>query len=141
MSTTLDAIVDRVSSVAAGMGYTEAVTPFSFDQQPVGTIDQCIRILGGGQTPPKGGFRMSEVRIDRVTIWVARKYAGEPRTVTRVLTRDMHSLTAAIMTDGLITSGEYAIPDEGRVHEIRAEPGAEYAVLQMTVPVDYESQL
>jgi hypothetical protein len=141
MATTLDAIVDRVSSVAATLGYFEAQTPFSFDQQPTGNLDGCFRVIGSGQNPPKGGFRFSEVRIDRVTIWVARKWAGEPRTAVRTLTRDMHSLTAAIMDDGHITSGEYAVPDDGRVHRISTEPGAEYAVLEMTVPVDYESQL
>jgi hypothetical protein len=34
-----------------------------------------------------------------------------------------------------------AVTDDGRLHELRADPGAEYAVLQLTVPVDYESQL
>jgi hypothetical protein len=53
----------------------------------------------------------------------------------------MHSLTAAVAYDGHLGGGDYAVPDDGRVHEIRTEPGAEYAVLQMTVPVDYESQL
>lgn len=141
MSTTLDAIVDRARSVTAALGYHEAQTPFDFSLQPDGAIDTCFRIVDSGAQRIVGGFRYSETRVDRITVWVARKYAGEPTQAKRLLTRDMHSITAGIVRDGHEDSGEYAVPDDGRVHEIRAEPGATYAVLQMTVPVDYESQL
>jgi hypothetical protein len=141
VATTLDVVTDRVRSLAVGLGYVETQTPFSFDLQPVGAIDGAFRVLDSGAQRIVGGFKYSEVRIDRLTIYVGRKLAGTPTQAKRLLTRDMHSLTAAIVRDGHETSGEYAVPDDGRVHEIRAEAGAEYAVLQMTVPVDYESQL
>lgn len=141
MSTTLDAIVDRVRSLTTTLGYIETQTPFSFDQQPAGAIDACLRIVERSGQGAIGGFKLSETRQDVLQIWVARKTAGEPTTAKRLLTRDMHSITAAVVTDGAFTSGEYAVLDAGRIHELRAEPGAEYAVLQMTVPVDYESQL
>jgi hypothetical protein len=142
VATTLDVVTDRVRSllVTAPFAYIEAQTPFSFDQQPVGAIDACFRIVDAGSNKVTVGFAYSETRVDRLDIWVARKFAGDPTAAKRTLTRDMHSITAAIARDGEQISGDYCL-DDGRAHVIRADPGAEYAVLQLTVPVNYEAQL
>jgi hypothetical protein len=143
MATTLDVIADRVRSIlaAAPFEFQEAETPFSFDLQPDGGIDRCFRLVDAGANRIVGGFSYSETRVDRSQIWVARRYDGDAKAAKRLLTRDMHSITAAMVRDGHAISGEYAVTDDGRLHELRADPGAEYAVLQLTVPVDYESQL
>jgi hypothetical protein len=140
MATTLDAITDRVRSLTVGLGYTESQTPFSFDQQPTGTIDGAIRIIDRNQRVV-GGLRYSEERTDQLEIWVARKLNAEPTTAKRTLTRDMHSITAAVVRDGHQVSGEYSVSDDGRTHETRAEQGAEYALLRMVLPVNFETEL
>jgi hypothetical protein len=139
-ATTLDVIVDRVRSVCGTLGLIESAEPFSFKQQPTGAIDGCFRIVDRSQRII-GGMNYTEERTDQVVIWVAKKYAGEPTAAKQVLTRQMHSLTAAVTYDGHITSGDYSIPDDGRAYEIRADQGAEYAVLQLTIPVNYETSV
>lgn len=138
--TTLDAICDGTRSLLTTLGYVEAVSPFDFDMQPTGNLDACFRVTDAGTNRATAGFRFSETRVDRLVIYVARKFAGEPVTAHRVLTRDMHSITAAVARYGEETLGEFCL-DDGRAHEIRAGKGAEYAVLQLTVPVNYEAQL
>jgi hypothetical protein len=141
MATTLDVITDRIRSLlVSSLGYVESQTPFSFDQQPTGNIDGATRIVDRNQRVI-GGMRFSEERVDQLEIWVARKLNGEPTTAKRTLTRDMHSITAAVVRDGHQVSGEYCVPDEGRAHETRAEPGAEYALLRLVLPVNYETEL
>lgn len=142
MATTLDVIGDGVRSllVSTPFTYVESQSPFDFDMQPVGGIDGCFRLGDAGSNRVIAGFRFSETRQDRLQIWVARKFAGEPTQVRRILTQDMHSITAAVARYGEQTSGDFCLVD-GRQHEIRADAGSEYAVLQLTVPVDYETQL
>lgn len=141
MSTTIDAIVDRCRSVVLGspFSYVEAQSPFDFDRTTAGLIDGSIRIVDAGSNRIKAGFGFTETRIDRITVWVARKFNGDPTTGKRLLSRDMSSITTAIVRDGHQVSGEYAIEDEGRQHEIRAEQGAEFAVMQLVLPVNYET--
>ncbi len=138
--TTMDVIVDRVRSVCVTLGLIEAAEPFSFKQQPTGAIDGCFRLVDRSQGVI-GGFNFTEERTDQVQIWVAKKYAGDPGAAKQVLTQQMHSLTSAVAYDGHVSSGDYSIPDSGRSYVIQADQGAEYAVLQLTMPVNYESQL
>jgi hypothetical protein len=65
-----------------------------------------------------GGFAFAEDRTDTLQIWVARKRNGDYDAVRRALLRDVHSLTAAIVRDGAVTSGDYDVPDTGRGHAI-----------------------
>lgn len=143
MPTTVDAIGDRVRSLLVGSPFTfvEAQSPFNFDLQPDGSVDQCFRVTDRGAQQIIGGFQYSETRVDLIEVWVARKFDAEPTTARRLLTRDMHSIAAAIVRDGHEDGGDYSVEDAGRAHEIRVEAGAEFAVLQMRVPVNYESQL
>lgn len=142
MPTTVDAIADRVRSllVASPFAFSEAQSAFDFDKDTDGTVDQCFRVTDRSGTVI-GGFNYSETRSDVLEIWVARKFHSEPREARRLLTRDMHSVTAAIVRDGHELGGDYAVDDNGRQHEIRVEAGAAFAVLQLRVPVNYESQL
>jgi hypothetical protein len=142
VATTIDEIVDRIRSVlvASPFEYVESQSPFDFTQQPVGSIDGAFRVIDRGTPRVKGGFRYSEDRTDSVQIWVAKKFAGEPVNARRTLSRAMSSISVAVTRDGHDTSGEYVVPDDGRSYEIRAEQGAEYAVLQFTLPVNYEFQ-
>ena len=135
-----DGLRDRVTSVCVGLGFTTAQTPFSFELQPSGVIDEVFRIetesLG-----VVGGFNFTEDRTDLVNIWVARKYAGEPEAIYRRLQQDIGSIRSAVVRDGAVTSGEYAVPDDGWSATVARETGKEFAVLRIAIPCNYEYQL
>ena len=142
MSTTIGEIVDRVNSLlaAAPFEFVQSQSPFDFDHQPNGAIDKCYRVLNGGSNRTVPGFRFSETRIDRVVVYVARRFDADPTQAERLLTMDASSIVAAICRDGESVVGEYCLED-GRTFDVRTDPGANHAVLQVTVPVNYETTL
>jgi hypothetical protein len=140
---TLDVIVDRIRSICASppFSFTEAEAWDSFDLQPSGNIDGVFRIPPPSSQSVRGRFDYVEDRTDSVQIWIARERNADTDAIRRVLTRDMHSLTAAIVRDAHQDSGDYVVPDEGRGHSIQAPPGKTYAALRFTIAVNYEAQL
>lgn len=139
---TADVIVDRVRSVCAGSPFwlQEAVTWASFDLQPSQNLDGVFRIPPPVSDGVIGGFQFAEDRTDLLEIWVARRHNQDFATARQTLLRDVHSLTAAIVRDASVASGDYAVPDGGRAHSIEA-PGTDYLTLRLTLPVNYEAQL
>jgi hypothetical protein len=135
---TADTLIDRVTSVCAALGFRLAQTPFSFDLQPSGQIDQVFRVewVSGFV---RGGFNYTEERNDFATIWVARTHNGTPHEVYRTLSADVSSLRAAVIRDGLETSGEYLVPDDGFDWDIQRATGSSYAVLRCQIPLNYEA--
>lgn len=138
MATTIDVIRDRIASVCASapFQFNEATTPFDFALQASGLIDGSYRLtceLGS----VIGGFNYSEERTDLVDIWVARKQTADPKTAYRLLTTDVNSLRAAVIRDGL--NGDYFVPDDGAAFSVSHEDGQEFAVLKLTIPVNFES--
>ena len=140
MATTIDVIRDRIASICGGapFQFTEAVTPFDFELQPSGAIDGAFRVTSA-QGSVIGGFNYSEERTDHVDVWVARKQAGAAGVCYRQLLLDASSLRAAVVRDGLVNGGDYAVPDDGAEYAIEHESGREYAVLRLTVPVNFEA--
>jgi hypothetical protein len=142
MSTTLDVIRDRVASLCAStpFNFLEAETPFSFDLQPSGSIDQVFRLEteGGGVI---GGFNYTEERTDLIQVWLARKQGADPTLTYRTLLADASSMRAAVIRDGATGGGDYDVPDDGAGLSIQHDPGVTFAVLRLTVPVNYEAQL
>lgn len=137
---TIDTIRTRIASICAKspFSFTQAKTPFSFELQPTGEIDKVFRLEV--QAPHViGGFNFTEERTNQITIWLARKHAGDPEAVYRQLLDDMEALRAAVIRDGAVTSGEYMVPDEGAGMSIQRESGKEFAVLRLTIPVNYET--
>ena len=139
---TADAIVDRVRSICISLPFQFIEADWdTFDRQPASNIDAVFRI-----PPPKsgtviGGFSYMEDRTDTLEIWVARRHNQDFDTVRRQLIQDVHSLTAAVVRDGSVASGDYSVPDEGRGHEFGIEDGSEYVTLTLTLPVTYDAQL
>ena len=88
-----------------------------------------------------GGFNYSEERTDTMRIWVARKQQADPEGTYARLQVDARSLRAAIVRDGHQDGGDYSVPDAGDGVRIQREAGKEYAVLQFTIPVNYEAGL
>ncbi len=138
MATTINAIVTRISDRLIGLSLLPSQTPFSFDMQTAGVVDGSFRILTRAQRVI-GGFRYTEERIDQVVIWVAKTFEDDPTYATSELMALIHTITSAIVRDGHEVSGEYSVPDEGRSHDLRADAGSAYAVLQLTIPVCYET--
>lgn len=140
---TADVIVDRVRSVCAGspFNFVEAVSWANFDLQPNMNVDEVFRILPPSSQFVQGGFGFTEDRRDQMQIWVARKTNGDYDAVRRALLKDVHSLTAAVTRDALVTSGDYDVPDGGRGHAITEDAGRTYVTLRLTLPLQYEAQL
>lgn len=135
---TPDVLRDRVSSVVAVLGFTQAQTPFSFELQPSGQIDRVFRVeLSAGTVI--GGFNYTEERTDVAAIWLARTHNGTPSETYRTLVSDVSSVRSAVIRDGLQVSGDYLVPDDGFDWEIQREPGSAFAVLRLTVPLNYET--
>lgn len=143
-ATTADAIVDRLRSVCSKppFEFTEAVAWHTFDLQPSGNADQVFRVHPPSSQSVQGGFGYAEDRTDTVQIWVARKHNQQYAAVRKTLLRDMHSLTAAVVRDAHVQSGDYGIPDEGRGHTVSPDiAGREYVTLRLTLPINYDAQL
>jgi hypothetical protein len=137
VSTTIDVLRNRVSSVCATLGWIEAQTPFDFDLQPSGAIDGVFRSEASAGSVI-GGFNFSEERTDLITVWIARKNTATPNESYTTLLTDITSLRAAVIRDGH-NSGEYFVPDEGSVWDLTHDDGREYAVAELTLPVNYEA--
>jgi hypothetical protein len=130
---------DRISSVCADSPFhwTQSQTPFSFDLQPSGQIDEVFRVeLEAGSAI--GGFNYTEERIDSIHVWVAKKHAPDISETYRTLLNSASSLRAAVIRDGSAVSETYSIPNAGIVLQIQREAGKEFAVVRQTVPVCYE---
>lgn len=140
MATTIAVIRDRIASVCASAPFAlrEALTPFDFDLQPTGLIDGVFR-LTSEQGQVIGGFNYSEERTDLVEIWVARKQAGAPQATYRQLLTDASSVRAAVIRDGVTGGGDYHVPADGAGFSVQHDTGREYAVLKLTLPVNFEA--
>lgn len=144
MATTLDVIVDRVRSlcVSAPFDFQESarLDRFDWDAAPVIGDASVFRIETSSQ-PPRGGSGFSEERTDLLAVTVGRAINADYDGTRRALLRTSHSLTAAVVRDGAVTSGSYAVPDSGASTRIEADPAALYLTLRLTLPVNYEAQL
>jgi hypothetical protein len=138
----LDVLRDRVTSicVADPFGFIPATTPFNFDQQPHGTIDKCFRLTSDIGTVI-GGTSYSEQRTDPITIWLARKMNADAPTTYRQLVTDASSLRAAVIRDGVTGGGDYDVPDGGSSGQVQHQKNTEYAVLRLTIPLNYETSV
>lgn len=139
---TVDVIVDRLRSICAGpvFEFGEAVSWSSFDLQPTTNLDGVFRIPPPSSQSSEDWFDYAESRTDSVEIWVARKRNNDYNTVRRQLMQDVHSLTAAVIRDGLEANGDYGVMDSGRGHSIQDQPKADYVTLRLTLPVNYDAQ-
>jgi len=140
MATTIAVLRDRIASVCARSPFTltQAATPFDFDLQPTGQIDGVFRLTSEAGDVI-GGFNYSEERTDRVEIWIARKQAASPGGAYRLLLADATSIRAAVIRDGVTGGGDYHVPPDGAGMSINHDPGREYAVLRLTLPINYEA--
>jgi len=132
----------RVNSVCASapFDFIQAPSPFSFSQTPTGLIDRAFRIEME-EAGVIGGLSYTEDRTDLVHIWVARALASAPQDTYRSLLTDATSLTAAVVRDGAELGGDYDVPDDGRGKTLEHDRTNEFALLRLTLPVNYEAAL
>jgi hypothetical protein len=97
--------------------------------------------LESESTQVQGGSHFTEVRVDQLTVSVARLHHSQPDACYQALLADCTSITAAVVRDGAETSGDYDVPDTGRGYAILHETGRAFSILRLTLPVDYEAQL
>lgn len=139
MPTSVDVIRARVASVcaAAPFQFVAAISPFDFDLQPTGQIDQVFRITSEGDTVV-GGFNYSEERTDLLEVWVARKQLNAGNAAYTTLLADASAIRAAVIRDGATGGGDYTVPDGGGF-SIDHGDGQEFAVLRLAIPVNYDA--
>jgi hypothetical protein len=142
MPTTRMALLARVTSLccAAPFALTRATVPFDFKQQPTGGIDRCVRIEDEHRSVI-GGFNFSEDRTALFHIWIARKYLADPHATYAALQTDVTSLTSAIVRDGAVGGGDYAVLDDGMGVSFQHDTGQEYALARLSLPINFESVL
>lgn len=141
MPTRREVLTDRINSVCAAtpFRFTQAKSPFDFTKQPTGQIDQVFRVEMQAESVI-GGLNYSEDRTDLAVIWIARKHQSAHQVVYRALETDVTSLTSAIVRDGSTGGGDFHVPDGGGV-SFQHDPGLEYAVARLAIPINYESAL
>lgn len=144
MATTLDTIIDRVRSlcVSAPFDYTEAARLDRFEWDAAQTFgDLSVFRVEAVSQQARGGTGFSEERTDLVTVTVGRAVQADYDVARRALTRSSHSLTAAIVRDGAVSSGSYTVPDTGFSSRVESDQTRAYLTLRVTLPINYEAQL
>lgn len=139
-ATTLDAIVDRVRAVVAARGYHETGEPFTFDRTPAQDIDGAFRVATGA-VRPTGQVGAWEEHTTTVDIWLAARHGQDVTGTAQALRQAAHSLTAALVRDGMASTAYDVVEDGGRTLDVQQEPGRLYTVLRLGVPVSYETTL
>lgn len=139
MATTARTIRERVRTLlsAPPFEFTEAVSPFDLIHQPTGELDQVFRVehetdlveayLGGG-----------EERTDRIIVFLARKQVPTPQECYDALVDDADAIRLALIDDGPLGTGDYSIPNAGHGISLTHETGAEFSVVRLSIPVNYE---
>jgi len=140
MATTIDAIVDRVRSLCctSPFAFTEAVSSEDFTRQATGRGDQVFRVKARGGAA-RGQVAYTEERTDSIDVEVIRAIGADYDATRRRLLKDATSLTAAIIRDGHVSSGEYTVPDGGRSSDVIGAQGQSFLTMRLTVPVNYEA--
>lgn len=136
---TEDELVDRVRDVCIANGYTEAVGA-DFTRQPTGTITDGAFTVGLSGTAARGGMNFTEEARATIQVAVVRPLDDDYQQARRQALQDGRTLLEDITRDGAVTSGEYAVED-GRALTVETPRGANYVLLRLSVPVNFEAQL
>jgi hypothetical protein len=139
MATTEDALVDRVRSVVSGLGYDEAVG-FDFARTPTGANAEAFVVTFSGETP-RGGTAFSEEATGLIEVALSQPVNNNPQTARRTVLQRLRTVLRAIVQDGAVTSGEYAVDDTGRRMTVEAPRGANFLIGRVRVPVNFEATL
>lgn len=136
---TEDELIDRIRTVCTDAGYTEAVGA-DFTRQPTGSITEGAFTVALTGLSSVGGMNFTEEARATVQIAIVRPWDADYQQARRRALQDGRTLLAAIVRDGAVTSGAYAVED-GRTLTVDTPSGASYLVLRLGVPVNFEAAL
>jgi len=139
MATTEAALLARITSVCVSAGYTQAVEQ-TLAQQPLNAIDGAF-VLNLFRDTSQGGMNFTEEARVVASVELARLKNDDIPAAQSTLSTDFRTLLSAIVRDGALTSGEYAVEDAGLTAEVLAPEGASYLVLRARIPCNYEATL
>ena len=139
MATTEAAILARVRTRLDTDGFHEAVG-LDFAKEPSGTLEKAYVLTWMGDAPI-GGMGYTEEGRGRLQVALARAIDNDYETAVQALTADWREILLALVDDGHVQGGDYAIEDAGRTTSLEAPTGASYLVLRLSVPVNFEAVL
>ncbi len=135
-ATTTKAIIDRFQAVceATPLSLSKTVQPLSFDTQPAPTVDDRYWIEDEGLSSSETVTNNAEVRVDRLTVWLALRHETDGQTQIETLEETMNTVERRILADGPANS--YTATIEQR--EIQRQDGVEVVLARLAFLVDYD---
>jgi hypothetical protein len=134
---TESALLDRVRAVCLAQQFVEA-PGLDFARVPAQAADRSFALRYAGQTPT-GGMSFAEEARGTVMLSILRVIRSDYACAQRDLLADARALLVAVVEDGAVTSGEYAVEDGGRSIDVQAPRGANYLVGMLRIPVNFEA--
>lgn len=142
MATCANSLRGRITALVTTdpFAYLATPTPDGTSDVPMDALDGAIQVeIQAGSV--QGALGMYETRIDDLVLTVTRLHGGDPQACYDALLTDVTSLTSAVIRDGALNGGDFAVPDAGRGFSISHPPGAAYSRVRLTLPLDYEVEL
>ena len=136
-ATTIKAIIDRFQAVieASPISLTATVQPFSFDTQPATALDDRYWVEDAGLSESQSVTNNAEVRIDRLTVWLALRHTLGGQSQAEALEATLVNVERYIVADGPANS--YAATMDGREIQRKEDTGVILAALAFLVDYDY----
>lgn len=139
MATTEVAVMARVKTVCEGLGY-RVVDDLDIVRQPQAAADKVVTVRYSASTPI-GGFGFTEEARGAVLVSVLRLVQPTYAAAKDRVWADGRTIYSAVVRDGAVTTGEYAVEDGGQAFEVDAPRGANYLIGRLRVPVNFEAVL
>lgn len=136
---TEDALIDRVRAVCAAQRLVES-TGFDFLKQPGLAIDGAFIVAYAADTPVSDMGMREEAR-GTVTVSGVKSVNNDHQAARRSAWQKVRAVFNAIVEDGAVTSGEYAVESGSRTFRVESPKGANYLVWSLTAAVNFEATL
>jgi hypothetical protein len=132
----LSDIIARFRTVleAAPVSLTETREAFSHERQPNAALENSYYLEDGGIVSSRSVSNYDVVRLDRLTVFIAKKLAFDGATAMDALEDTLVSVERALVADG--TSQGYNVNVEQR--RMTRPAGRDYCVGSLAVTVDYD---
>ena len=136
-TTTFPAILDRFQAVCEGATLSLSATqvPFSHAREPNAVVDASYYLEEAGLNESRVGTSDLEFRVDRLTVWLARRSGQDGQTAIETLETTLTTLERLVIADG--RSNHYHATVAGRsAPELTGDGGL--IVAGLTFAVDYD---
>jgi hypothetical protein len=112
----------------------ETREPFSHERQPNATLEHSYYLEDGGIVSSKSVSNFDAVRLDRLTVYIAKKLAFDGTTAFDALQDTLVAAERALIADG--PAQGYSVDVEQR--RLTRPAGKDYGIGSLTVTVDYD---